>query len=114
MSLASLALTAALTLAALTSPAAAVVEAAMATPGGSSATIQITITITTSLGTSSSTDTKTMATTGTASSAFMPDTPPFAVTQANAMQINFADTTFAFHFFCIGPFCAVNFNVATS
>jgi len=97
------------------SVALATVTADMATPSGASAIIQVTITITTSFGTQSNSDTKTMATTGTSSSAFMPDAPRFTATQINAMQVNFANTTFHFQFFCL-PFigCAVTLNVTAN
>jgi hypothetical protein len=78
-------------------------ESNMVTPGGSSASVRITMSITTSLGSSTDDDTRTMATTGVASAVFLRDSPPFASTQFNALQLNFADTNFVFNFFCL-PF----------
>ena len=97
------------------SSARAAVTSDMIAPSGAGAVIKVTITITTGLGTQSSTDTKTVATTGTSSSAFMPDAPPFSATQINAMQVSFANTTFHFQYFCI-PFigCAVTINVTAT
>lgn len=78
-------------------------QSSMITPGGSTATMRIVMTIQTSLGSSTDDDIKTMATTGTASAVFVPITTPFGSTQFNALQLNFASTTFTFQFFCI-PF----------
>lgn len=89
----------------LTGHAFAASESNMVTPGGSSASVRIIMSITTSLGNSTDDDTRTMATTGTASAAFLRNAPPFTSTQFNALQLNFANTNFVFNFFCIGPFC---------
>jgi hypothetical protein len=80
-------------------PALAASEAAMVTPGDSSATVKVTIMATSIIGSSTDDDTRTMATTGTASAAFLPDAPLFSATQFNALQLNFANTTFVFTIF---------------
>lgn len=93
--------------------AGAAVVAPITNQAGSSAVVTIGVTITTILGTSSDIDTKTVAVTGTGQAVFMPDAPPFASTQTNALNLNFANTTFTFQLFCIGPFCqTLNISVA--
>ena len=87
------------------------VSADMTTPPGSTASINVTITISTALGTSTDSDAKTIATTGTMTSAFLPDAPAFTATQMNAMTINFANTTFNFQFFCLPFIGCQNLNV---
>jgi len=92
--------------------AGAAVEASLATPAGSTATIKVTMAISTTIGSSTDDDTKTMASTGTASAAFITNTPPFASTQVNALNLNFADTTFTFNFFCLPFIGCQTLNVA--
>jgi len=94
--------------------ASAAVEAPLASPAGSTATIRVTMAITTSFGSSTDDDIRTMASTGAASTAFLPDTPPFAATQVSALNFNFADTTFTFNFFCIPFIGCQTLNVALS